>query len=1105
MPLAGKTFKGGLLRFGLCLALVAFLFPFVIRAQNPYENKIIRRIDITFEGADRDVSAAEQFRALANSALGEDYSTVRVRDAIERLYETDRIVSVSVQADLVGENEVDLRFMIQRKSIAKKITVNVSPAIGDPVTEQEIRLQINLLTPGTAVSDKILRENSNLILTYLRDRGYFDADVDASEHMLANEKEIEVVFDVKPKAQARINSFETDITGADKINLQEGLSLSKGSVFSRDKLLTDVDEIRSKLQDAGYLAPRLLEPRVVYDSDENTIDVSLKGVVGAEIAVSVEAEGIDVGSKTQTRLLPVKREGTLDYSAIVEGQRRLETYFQEKGYFFATVEPLCSVTPAFAPDEASATENETQDLCAALSGAELLDRKVELKYEADLNRRLRLADLRLEGTDLFTIEDISAVLQSTPANSLGFIPFIGYGRGYTSIELIQQDKATILSLLRELGYREAKVGVKQGVSPAGEDLIITFVVRTGRPTKISEVSVEGNTSVSAATLRAQLPLLEGKTFSRTRARNGAKTLGQYYANQGFYFANVTYSTVELPDQEGAEEDEVKLVFKVEDEGKPVYVNRILINGNEITKTDAIRRSLDVESDKVLRQTDIYSSEQRLFSTDAFENVEFFPEPAGEKPDGSGLLSDVIVNLEEKKPRLITYGGGYSTDVGLSGFFDIRNFNLFGKLQQGGAQIRWSQRQQLVQLDFVDPRFWRDGTDQNGAKRFAPLRFSAQYQRDSTVTRFFRSAFDRGTFGIVQRIDENGVPIDEFGNSAGDPTLNRFTISAETNRTISQKDRSILFFKYRFEDVRLFNFESLLIKELLRPDAKIRISGMSATFVRDTRKACSIVYTFLEKINQVDSEGTPCKYSASDPTGGDYLTAEFDFSAPVLGANVGFSKFQIAYNRYYTFKFLRNTTIAARGILGAAHVFSGGDRFTNTQFPGLNGSLPISERFFGGGSTNLRGFDFEEAGPRVVVVPQGTFRNQQGEIVTLDPFTIPFGGNALAVTNIEARIPVFEGLRAVPFYDGGNVFNRYKEIFNPANASPNDVFETNKRAVWTHTVGFGLRIKTPIGGEFAIDYGYLLNPPKFLIPQQNGPNGIYQLRQGQFHFRFSQAF
>ena len=202
--------------------------------------------------------------------------------------------------------------------------------------------------------------------------------------------------------------------------------------------------------------------------------------------------------------------------------------------------------------------------------------------------------------------------------------------------------------------------------------------------------------------------------------------------------------------------------------------------------------------------------------------------------------------------------------------------------------------------------------------------------------------------------------------------------------------------------------------------------------------------------------------------------------------------------------MRRTTFAGRAIFGISNVFSGGDRFDGTEYPGLAGMLPISERFFAGGSTTLRGFDFETAGPRLVVVPEGTFRNQQGEEVTLTPFTVPFGGNALAIVNLEARVPFTNWLRVVPFYDGGNVFRKTKEIFKAAEATP-DPFLTNLRARWTNTVGLGFRIKTPVGGDLAIDYGYLLNPPEFVIPNDMGPDGIVRLYQGQFHFRFSQAF
>lgn len=1062
----------------------------------------INDVSVTFEGKDRDVSARDQFQLIARNALGERYSAVRVRDALDALYKTERISSISVEASGAAQNSVNLRFIIKRKTQVQRVTINIGNTIGDEVTEEDILYRINLVTPGNVVSEPILQRNADLILDYLRDRGFFKSEVGYVQQPLEDDSEVAVVFNVTPNAQATVEQFNINIQGFDAAKVKEKLKLKPGEAFTRELLNQDVERIRDALREENFLAPNLNEPRAVFDSDGNTINIEISGEVGPKVEVEVDSKKEKVGESTQKKLLPVKREGTLDYSAIEEGRRRLETYYQEQGYFFAEVTPICSVEPKFAENEASYTENETEVLCSALSGAELTNRTVNLRYEADLNRQLKLIDIRLEGTDKLPIDEIKPVLKSQEASVLGIIPYLGYGRGYTSLELLNEDRTTIQSLMRELGYRDATVSVRQGVSPNGEDLIITFVVNEGLPTRIDEVEIAGNAAFSDDTLEEKIPNLVGKNLSRARLRNGQRELSAFYANEGYYDAKVSFAVVELPDKSDETEKRVKIVYTLDNEGKKVFINRILVNGNEDTKDSAILKTINLRPDNILRSIDVFSSEQNLYATDVFRSVNIEPKPAGE--NDQGRLTDVIVNVEEQPPRLIQYGGGFSTDEGPFGFFDIRHFNLLGRLYQGGARLRVGQRQQLAQIDFINPRFLRDGKNPDTTIRYAPLTFTASYQRDSTVTRFFRSAFDNGTMGIVQRVDEQGNPIDVFGDQTGAPTLNRFTLSAETSRTISTKKRSIIFARYRFEDVRLVNIDSLLIKDLLEPDKRIRISGFGFNFVRDTRENCNIKYTVLDIIEKGEP-GEPCRYSASDPTRGDYLTAEYNVSVPFLGANIGFHKFQASYYRFYTIRQLKNTTLAGRAVLGLASVFSRRTNFSSSQFPDLEGILPISERFFAGGSTTLRGFEFESAGPRVVIVPQGIFRDQQGDPVFLNPFTVPFGGNALAIVNLEARIPITESVRAVPFYDGGNVFRRVSDIFNPPDVPPDDVFRQNLRALWTHTVGLGLRIKTPIGGEFAIDYGFLLNPPRFIIPQPVPPNAIYQIRRTQLHFRFAQAF
>ncbi len=1063
---------------------------------------LISDVSVTFEGRDRDVASRDEFQLIARNSLGERYSAVKVREAISALYQTGRISSITVEASGAAQNAVNLRFVIKRKTQVRRVSINIGTTAGDEITEEDILYRLNLVAPGNVVSEPILQRNSDLILDYLRDRGFFRSEVSFTQQPLEDDTEVAVTFNVTPNTQATVEEFNLNIKGFEATELREKLKLKPGEAFTRQFLNEDVERIREALRKENFLAPNLNDPRVVFDPESNTVNIALSGEVGPKVEVTVDSEREKVGQGTQRRLLPVKREGTLDYSAIEEGRRRLENYYQEQGYFFAEVTPICSVEPKFAEGEASYIENETEVLCSALSGAELTDRTVNIRYEADLNRQLTLVDIRLEGTEKLPIEEIKPVLKSQEASVLGIIPYLGYGRGYTSLELLEDDRTTIQSLMRELGYRDAQVSVRQGVSPDGEDLIITFVVEEGLPTRIDEVEIVGNNAFTDDELQAQIPNLDEKNLSRARLRNGQRALTEFYANAGYYDAKISFSVVELPDKTTDTEKRVKVVYTLDNEGKKVFVNRVLVNGNEDTKDSAILKTITLRPDNILRSVDIFASEQNLYATDAFRRVTIEPKPAGENAEGR--LTDVIVNVEEQAPRLIQYGGGFSTDEGPFGFFDIRHFNLFGRLYQGGARVRFGQRQQLAQIDFINPRFLRDGKNQNGTIRYAPLTFTAQYRRDSTVTRFFRSVFDSGTMGIVQRVDEEGNPIDIFGMETGAPTLNRFTLSAETSRTISTKKRSIVFARYRFEDVRLVNIDSLLIKELLEPDKRIRISGFGFNFVRDTRENCNIRYTILDIIEKGEP-GEPCRYNASDPTRGDFLTAEYNVSVPFLGANIGFHKFQASYYRFFTIRQLKNTTLAGRAILGLASVYSRRTSFSSSQFPDLEGILPISERFFAGGSTTLRGFEFESAGPRVVIVPQGTFRDQQGNPVSLNPFTVPFGGNALAIVNLEARIPITESVRAVPFYDGGNVFRRVGDIFNPPDVPPTDVFRQNLRALWTHTVGFGLRIKTPIGGEFAIDYGYLLNPPRFLIPQPNAPNAVFQVRQGQLHFRFAQAF
>lgn len=1080
-----------------------------------YEGRTVASVELVVEEASVEDSALAEFRAVLKIDAGNRFSAVLVRDSLQALFDTNRVAGARVEASDAagppgegGRPRVALRFVVKPQVLLAGVEFVVGVTTGTGISEDELRARINLLEPGRRLTRQAVEQNADLIQVYMRDRGFYRATVEHEQQLDPTRTRATVVFRVEPGPPTLVENFNLNVEGFDTAKIKPDLKLQPGTRFTLEALGEDVARVRQAVIAEGRLAPRIEEPDVRLDSQTNRISISLAGAVGPKVAVVVE--GYELSEKRQRELLPILREGSVEYSAIVEGERRLENRLQEEGYFFADVTAVCSVQPPFAPAPANAAApangDEELDACALISPEDLTGRSVAVTYRVERGRRFELTDIRIEGTDKLSFEDVEADLRSREANVLGIIPLIGLGRGYTSADALERDRRVIETRMRDLGHRRARVEVRQGVSIAGDNLIITFAVEEGPLTRVASVEVRGNQIYTARQLAAercppeQTPedacISEGGAFSRSRARTDAERIRGHYSREGYLEADVDLDVVELPPDRATGDERVRLIYDVAESDK-VFVNRIVVNGIVRTKREAILDAIPLREGTVLRGDELAESERILLNTtDAFRQVLIRTEAAGET-SGGFRKRDVLIDVEER-PRITTdYIIGFSTDNGPLGGFEIRNANLFGQLRQGAFRSRFSRRQQLVRFEYFDPRFRR-----YGEKDFAPLTASLQYQRDTSVTRFFRTTLDRGSQGLVQRFDEEGNLIDEFGMSIKEPSINRLTFNLETQRDLelelsptgAVRKRSTIFLRYNYEDVRLFNIGSLLIAPVLRPDQVVRLSRFGASFARDTRDR------------------------QFDPTRGDFVTVDYALALKPLGGNISFNKLLTTYRRYYKINRVRETVFAASVQFGLAKIINPPDRDENGVIDEADKRLPISERFFSGGSTTLRGFGFEEAGPRVVVpdctfgtvppalpivsaTPCGEFRNMDGELVTLNPFTVPIGGNAMAIVNLEARVGLTRDLQAVPFYDGGNVFESIRDIFGGADDPARN---PNFRARWAHTVGLGFRFKTPFG-SLAVDYGYLLNPPEFIIPQNGGGTAIHRLKNSQLHFRFGQTF
>ena len=102
-------------------------------------------------------------------------------------------------------------------------------------------------------------------------------------------------------------------------------------------------------------------------------------------------------------------------------------------------------------------------------------------------------------------------------------------------------------------------------------------------------------------------------------------------------------------------------------------------------------------------------------------------------------------------------------------------------------------------------------------------------------------------------------------------------------------------------------------------------------------------------------------------------------------------------------------------------------------------LPASERFFLGGATTVRGFEFRDIGPQ-------------------DANGNPLGGTSFLQFNLEVGRSFGRLLRLVAFFDAGNVYN------------PGNQFDFGDLR---RSAGVGFRLITPVG-PIRLDYGFKLD-------------------------------
>src|SRR5216684_2245350 len=971
----------------------------------------------------------------------------KIAESLRALYRTGEYADLRAVATPVTDG-VRLDFVVRENLFFNRVRIEGLTA---PPSDSSAAAAMQLAL-GQTYRRTVLDEALERLRETLREEGLYQAEVSAEPVPHEETHQMDIVVHVKPGPRARVGTNQlkngTEYRDAEILSR---LRMKMGGVVTSARLQRGTDRIRKYLAKKGHLSGRAGVRRGNYDSAKNTIPLDLDVTEGPRVKVTLTGAKFSEGELK--KLIPIYQEGAIDADLLEEGKRNVRERLERQGYFDAEV------------DYTTETHEVKSSRGAAQSTEEVITYKVER------GDRHKLIGIEITGNRYFDTELLRSRLQVF-GGAFG-------SAGRFSRRLVESDAQSMRSLYQANGFLDAQVEqqIEDNYKGKEGDLLIRFVVQEGKQTRVTSLAIEGNHAFKEDELLGVIASTSGQPYSDFNVTTDRDNILALYFNEGFPEASFSATAERVSSSAAGQEaaggnatssqesekkgqkekksktaieqaEAVRLVYHIQ-EGPQTRVRRILIGGYEHTRPGVIHREVHIKVKEPLREGDVVESQRRLYNLGVFNRVTIEPQ----NPNGTNPEKDIAVLVEEAKRYTLAYGGGFEVQRLASttsptgaqiqaaprGILELSKLNLTGRGDSLSFKLRGSTLQGRALLGYAAPN------------TFANPHLSFQATAFAEKTRDINTFTEERYEGSVQLTDQ----------------VTRLTT---------------LLYRYAFRQVRVSNLK-ILSEEVPLFNQPTLISQFGVTWFRDSRD------------------------NPADASKGSFNSADFSDADTNFGSSASFLRFFLQNSTYYPikrrFSFARSTRLGLlvpyRDTVSLSFPAPAPGQCTAGTAPSGPSPtiIPLPERFFAGGGTSLRGFALNQAGPR-------------------DACTgFPVGGQAMLVFNQEFRFPMrlpFVGtsVGGAIFYDGGNVYSRLNRISframlpaptfalqNPAlPAGPTNVPVcmtncANELNYFAHTIGLGVRYKTPVG-PIRIDFGYQLNRPSFVIPipcPSNSPNCV----------------
>lgn len=704
------------------------------RAQAPYQGLYglpVRDVRIEPAGEFIDPEAID-----LPLVAGDSLSVDSLRQAMQYLYDEGTFGQIEVEATSMDDG-VEVVFRVAPPYFFA--TVRLEP---DELLERPLASYLEM-PYGQRFSAVDLEGIVDEVRVLLEAEGYFGAALGVETERDVNSRLVETTIRAEAVEPASVGSIEFE-GGTETFTsgeLLDALGIDPGDRFFRQELSDGIERIRQEFSELGFLNTQVRADER-YDTATNTVGVRV-GIVPGPFTY-VEVRGYEMSQDEMREVFPVFEEGGVDAELIEEGRLDLVEILRRDGFFEAEVESQLIEVP--------------------------FENAYQINYLVASGPRYSVREVAIDGNDF--IED-DVLYERIGISKQGI-----FSRGVFSPDLLEEAADTVRLLYEAAGYPDSEVAASY--EAVGSEITVRIAIEEGVQLAIGDVGFTGNTAIDGTTLVLAAGFFRGQPYTPALARAGRSAIVSAYHARGYPDVRVVDSIARTRNRE------VDLAYEII-EGQAVRVGNVYVAGNTRTEEKIVHRNADLFEGEPYDPEALLQSQRQLYASGLFSRVDIVD--VEQNREGS---RDLLIQIEESSPILLTYGIGAQDREGIRGTVEITHSNLFGLERSLSARARGSRREQRFQTTYREPRLFNWELD-----AFASL----------FIERTRQPAYD------ANRVDFSVQTLREFGEDVN------FLVSA-SYQTVNLEDVRV---NPRADDPEFAGEEGI-----------IQISRLSGSYVSDTR-------------------------------------------------------------------------------------------------------------------------------------------------------------------------------------------------------------------------------------------------------------------------------